>query len=145
MRPLAPPRAILALLAPALLAGACAAPPPAASACPAGLQPATTAEAFFGRNAGGREVVTDAAWARFLDETVTPAFPDGLTVLDGAGQWRGASGSISRERSKLLVVALPGATAAEAAARLAPVTAAYRTRFGQESVLVTTRSGCFGL
>ena len=45
------------------------------------FQPATVAEAYFGRNASGQEVVTDSAWTRFLDEVVTPAFPDGLTVL----------------------------------------------------------------
>jgi hypothetical protein len=131
-------RAIAAL---PLLAAACAAPPPPAP-CPAGMSAATTAEVFFGRNAGGREAVTDADWARFMDDTVTPAFPDGLTVLDGAGQWRGRTGSISRERSKLLLVAMPGATATDAAARLAPVTAAYRARFGQESVMVNTASTC---
>jgi hypothetical protein len=73
---------------------------------------------------------------------VTPAFPDGLTVLDGAGQWRSRDGRIARERSKILVVALPGSTLAEAASRLAPVAAAYRARFAQESVMVATRSGC---
>ncbi|WP_372623873.1 DUF3574 domain-containing protein [Falsiroseomonas sp.] len=136
-----------ALLLPLLLAG-CAAQGAhegeALAACPAGLSPATVAETFFGRNAGGREVVSDADWARFLDEVVTPAFPDGLTVLDGAGQWRGRAGQVARERTKLLLVALPGGTPAEATARLAPVIAAYRARFGQESVMVTTRAGCVG-
>lgn len=132
-------RALLLLLP--LLAG-CAAPGAAALSCPAGLSPATVAEAFFGRDAGGREVVSDADWARFIDEVVTPAFPDGLTVLDAAGQWRGRDGRIARERSKLLLVALPGADAAQARARLAPVIAAYRARFAQESVMLLTREGC---
>ncbi len=131
----APPPALAVLL----LAG-CATPPP----CPPGLGPATVAEAFFGRNQAGREVVSDADWARFLEDSVTPAFPDGLTVLDGAGQWRGRDGRIARERSKVLVVALPGGDAAAAQARLAPVIAAYRARFGQESVMVATRAGCVG-
>jgi hypothetical protein len=129
------------ILALPLLLAACAAPP---AACPPGQLPATRLEAYFGRNAGGAEVVTDPAWSRFLDEVVTPAFPDGLTVLDGAGQWRGRSGAVARERSKLLVVAVPGADAAAASARLAPVAAAYRSRFGQESVMVTTAPACLG-
>ncbi len=112
--------------------------------CPAGTEPATVAEAFFGRSSGGREVVDDAAWTRFVDEVVTPAFPDGLTVLDGAGQWRDRAGRLARERSKVLVVALPGGSAEEALARLAPVTAAYRARFAQQSVMVATRRGCVG-
>jgi hypothetical protein len=133
-----------ALLALPLLAG-CAGPlPEAAAACPAGTTAAIVAEAFFGRNAGGREVVGDADWARFMEDVVTPAFPDGLTVQDGAGQWRGRDGRIARERSKVLLVALPDGTAEQALARLAPVRAAYRVRFGQESVMVATRGVCLG-
>lgn len=128
-----------ALLSLLLLAG-CATQPP----CPPGLDPATLASAYFGRTSGGEEIVTDAAWARFMDEAVTPAFPDGLTVQDGAGQWRGRSGTISRQRSKVLVVALPGGDAAEAQRRLAPVIATYRERFRQESVMVTTQAVCLG-
>ncbi|WP_237216838.1 DUF3574 domain-containing protein [Falsiroseomonas oryziterrae] len=124
-----------------LLLGACAAAPPA---CPPGLQQSTVLEAFFGRSSAGREVVGDADWARFMDEVVTPAFPDGLSVLDAAGQWRGRDGRIARERSKLLVVALPGGTPTQAMERLAPVAAAYRARFAQESVMVATRQGCVG-
>ena len=133
-----------ALLALPLLAG-CAAPAmESARACPAGTTPATIAEAFFGRSAAGREVVSDTDWTRFLAEVVTPAFPDGLTVLDGTGQWRGSDGEIARERSKILLVALPGGTAEQALARLAPMRAAYRARFAQESVMVAMRTGCVG-
>lgn len=112
--------------------------------CPAGTAPATLAEAFFGRSHAGREVVAEADWARFMDEVVTPAFPDGLTVLDAAGQWRGRDGGVARERSKLLLVALPGATADTALARLAPLRSEYRRRFAQESVMVATRPACVG-
>jgi hypothetical protein len=131
------------LLALPLLAGCATAAPPSPG-CPAGTGAATIAEAYFGRNAAGREVVTEEAWTRFLDEVVTPAFPDGLTVLDAAGQWRNREGRIGRERSKVLVVAIPGGTAAEAVARIDPVRRAYTARFGQESVMVATRAGCVG-
>jgi hypothetical protein len=130
------------LLALPLLAAACATGP--LPPCPPGMSTAVLAEAYFGRNAAGREVVSDADWARFMDEVVTPAFPDGLTVLDGAGQWRGRGGGISRERSKLLVIAQPGTTPERAAARLAPVTATYRARFGQDSVMLVTTPACVG-
>ena len=132
MRPILP-----ALL---LVAGCATAPVP----CPPGLDPATLASAYFGRTHGGVEVVTDAEWTRFMDATVTPAFPDGLTVLDGAGQWRGRDATISRQRSKVLLVALPNGDAAEAQRRLAPVIAAYRDRYRQESVMVTTEAICVG-
>jgi hypothetical protein len=123
-----------------LLAGCAAAP----EACPVGAGPATIAEAYFGRNVKTRAPVTDAEWARFMADTVTPAFPDGLTVLDGVGQWRNAEGRISREDSKLLLLVLPGHDQAAASARLAPVTAAWKARFAQESVLTVFRAGCAG-
>ncbi|MCA3324531.1 MAG: DUF3574 domain-containing protein [Roseomonas sp.] len=121
-----------------LLAGCAAAP----ETCPGGTSPATIAEAYFGRNVQGRAPVTDPEWARFMAEVVTPAFPDGLTVLDGTGQWRNAAGRISREDSKVLVLVLPGQDQAAAAARLAPMTAAWRARFAQDSVLTVFRAGC---
>lgn len=133
----------------ALLLGlsACAAaappPPPAtALACPEGTRPAVLAEAYFGRSSGGRHAVTDADWDRFLAEEVTPRFPDGFTVLDATGQWRGGDGRIVREGSKLLVVLVPGTDAAAARARLLPVAEAHKARFRQESVLTSYSAAC---
>ena len=121
-----------------LLAGCATAPQP----CPVGASPATIAEAYFGRNVKIRAPVTEAEWARFMAEVVTPAFPDGLTVLEGKGQWRNAAGQISREDSKVLLLVLPGQDQAAASARLAPVTSAWKARFAQESVLTVFRAGC---
>ncbi len=128
-------RALLGLL---LLAGCAAERAP----CPAGTDAATVAEAYFGRSLRGRPDVTDAEWAAFLAEVVTPAFPDGLTALDGAGQWRRPDGEILRERSKVVVLVLPGADAAAARARLAPVEAAWKARTNHVSVLTTYRGAC---
>lgn len=121
-----------------LLAGCATAPQP----CPTGTGPATIAEAYFGRNVKSRAPVSEAEWARFMEEIVTPAFPDGLTVLDGMGQWRNRAGQISREDSKVLVLVLPGQDQSAAAGRLAPVAAAWKARFAQESVLTVFRQGC---
>ena len=128
-------RSLLAL--PLLLAG-CAAPP----ACPPGMREATEASLFFGRSRAGMEVVSDADWTGFLAQVVTPRFPDGLTVLDAAGQWRDRTGRIDRERAKLLLLVLPGVKPAEAEAAIAPITADYVQRFGQEAVLTALRSAC---
>lgn len=131
----------LATLA-ALLAGC--ATPPAPTACPAGTQAATVAEAYFGRDVRGRAPITDAEWRDFLDGTVTPAFPDGLTTVDGAGQWRGADARVLRETSKVVTLVLPGASAEQARARVRPVEQAWRSRFQQDSVLTVYRSACVG-
>jgi uncharacterized protein DUF3574 len=103
-----------AALAGLLLLGGCVeAPvppsPPAPYAC---LLPAEqrmlVAELFFSRGVKGREPLTDAEWAEFAAQTITPNFPDGFTVFDGEGQWRNPqTGRIAGNRSKILLVAIP--------------------------------------
>ena len=108
-------------------------------ACRGATQPAQVAELLFGRSIGGRFGVTEAKWARFLADEVTPRFPDGLTVTDARGQWR-ENNRVIKERSKVLMIALPGhATDDE---RLAQVIAAYKTRFNQRSVGLIVRQAC---
>lgn len=110
--------------------------------CPPGQEPGILAEAFFGRSIPGEGRVGDAEWAAFVDEVVSPAFPQGLTVQDAAGQWRDASGAILREDAKRLSVLLPQASGAEAADRLRAVAEAYLRRFRQESVLRVQHRVC---
>jgi hypothetical protein len=130
-----------ALPALALLPAACATPAPP---CPPGTQAATMAEAYFGQSRRDAPDITEAEWRDFLAATVTPAFPDGLTVLDGRGQWRRPDGSILSEPSKVLVLVLPGADAAAARARLRPVEEAWKARFRHQSVLTVYRGACVG-
>jgi len=89
----------------------------------------------------GRAHVSEASWARFLATEVTPRFPDGFTVFDARGQWRepGAQ-KISRERSKVLTIALP--PSAENDERLQKIIEAYKTRFKQQSVGLIIRPAC---
>jgi hypothetical protein len=124
-----------------LLAG-CAAPPPAPYACLLPLeQRMLVAELFFGRGTGGRAPLSDAEWAGFAAQTITPAFPDGFTVFDGEGQWRNPrTGRIVGERTKVLLVAAERAP--DLARRLTGVIDAYKARFGQQSVGVVTRDSC---
>ncbi|WP_338663124.1 DUF3574 domain-containing protein [Pararoseomonas sp. SCSIO 73927] len=128
-----------------LLLAACrteGAPP----ACPAGTSPAAVSELAFGRNGpDGALRVTETDWAAFLEEEVTPRFPDGLTALDAAGQWRGPDGRAAREPSKLLWLVMPGTTLEEAGARTRPLVDTYRRRFQQESVLAVHRIACASL
>lgn len=130
-----------AALAALLLLGACAAPVPA---CPPGTAAATVAEAYFGRNVAGRAAVSEDEWRGFLADAVTPAFPDGLTALDGLGQWRSPEGRIVQEASKVLVVVLPGADASAARARMRPVEEEWKRRFRQQSVMTVYRAACVG-
>lgn len=134
-------RAALApLLVGATLLCGCASLTPAT--CPAGQSPGRTAQLFFGRDIGDKVGVSDADFARFVDGELTPRFPNGLTVLDAAGQWRGADGVIGREPSKVVILALPGRAGGED--RLDAIRRAYETRFSQEAVLVTVQPVCMG-
>ena len=108
--------------------------------CPAGTDRWTEYRLFFGRSKGGEEVVTDEAWRAFLAEEITPRFPDGLSVVDVAGQWRDASGTMVRERSKmLLILAEPGASGMQ---RTDEIAQAYKQTFGQEFVLRAVTAAC---
>ncbi len=99
------------------------------------------AELFFGRNIKGRGPLTEAEWAAFAAEIVTPNFPDGFTVFDGDGQWQNpATGKISKDPTKILLVAVK--RSAELAGRLTAVIDAYKTRFHQQSVGIVTRDSC---
>ena len=62
---------------------------------------------FMGRNNDSERLWNDAAWDAFLEDTVIPRFPNGLTILDGQGHWRNFQGLAYEERSKLLVVLAP--------------------------------------
>jgi hypothetical protein len=124
-----------------LLAG-CASPPPEPYAC---LLPQEqrmlVAELFFGRGIRGRAPLSDAEWAGFVAQAITPAFPDGFTVFDGEGQWRNPrTGQIIGERTKVLLVAAERAP--DLAQRLSAVIDAYKARFGRQSVGVVTRDSC---
>ena len=79
----------------------------------------------------------EGTWRTFLDEEVSPRFPEGFSVIDAYGQWREETGAtIVRERSKVLVIVY-GDTAARRAGIEALCTA-YKKRTGEKSVLVVT-------
>ena len=113
-----------------------------ADECSGGLKPVTTAELVFGRNIGGATGVSDADWQAFLDAEVTPRFPDGLTVADAAGQWRGVNGVVVAEPSKTLLLVLKGDP--DERAKIDAIRTAYKARFHQESVLLIERPACVG-
>jgi Protein of unknown function (DUF3574) len=99
------------------------------------------AELIFGRSIGGRIEVNDEQWMSFVDEEITPRFPDGLTVFDAAGQWRDKSTKkITRESSKIVLIVLSGK--ADDLAGLNEVVAAYKRSFGQQSVGMILRPAC---
>ena len=88
---------------------------------------------YFGRSIGDTALVSDSAWQLFVRETVTPAFPEGATVWEAAGQWRAPDGTLVRERS--FVVELLHLVTPDVEQRVQLVIDDYKRRFAQQSVL----------
>ncbi len=115
--------------------------PPSAPACTAPLKPAVEVNLYFGRDKPGGEV-SEAEWAAFVAEVVTPRFPDGLSVINVAGQSRAVANQDGRERTKLLIVVVFDAPAHHEKVR--EIVAAYNQRFGQHAVFRTEQALCAG-
>jgi len=61
---------------------------------------------YFG-SARPKGSVSELEWQLFLRDEVTPRFPNGMTVWDAEGQWRGPGGEIGHERTKVLLLVHP--------------------------------------
>ncbi len=103
-------------------------------------------ELFFGMSFAAAPdhpagLVTEAQWQDFVDTWITPSFPDGLTVIDGYGQWLGGNGIPVKEHSKILILLHPASTPdewARADSAIETIRAAYCRLFHQDSVLRAT-------
>ena len=116
------------------LSGCMSAPKPLA--CPTGQSQMRTAQLFL----GAKSSPDDRDLRRFVDQEVTPRFPDGVTVVSGGGQWKGSENRLIREASKVVLVVLP--TAGDSGAKVEAVRTAYRTKFKQDPVVVLPPPAC---
>jgi Protein of unknown function (DUF3574) len=109
--------------------------------CRGGQKAQQVAELTFGRRIVGHIAVSETQWLQFIDNEITPRFPEGLTVYDASGQWRDpATKKIVRELSKVVLIVLPGN--AEDLTRLNELTEIYKRRFKQQSVGMILRPAC---
>ncbi len=108
--------------------------------CPIGQSRADMVELVFGRNEGERLAVNEDDWRRFIDEEVTPRFPDGLSVMDVQGQWRAPGGMLVREPSKIVYLVLDGGP--DDPAKITHIRDSYKQRFRQKSVLLVSQKAC---
>ncbi len=91
-------------------------------------------ELYFGSSKPDGTEVTEAQFKQFLDQEVTPRFPDGLTVLTGYGQFRNSANVIIQERSTELILLYP-LQMPEANRKIQEIRESYKRAFQQESVL----------
>ena len=80
------------------------------------------------------------AFEAFLDRSVTPRFPAGLTVMDGAGRWRAPDGRLTQERSKLVLIVTPETV--DMVPRLQAIRDEHKAAFHQQSVGLTLSPTC---
>ena len=111
--------------------------------CPGGMDSFTELNVYFGLEKGTGETVTEEEWQSFLADTVTPLFPDGLTVLDARGQWFDTTeGRLYRESSKLLNMLVPADAADAGVDAVRDISDVYKHRFEQQAVFYTSLPAC---
>jgi hypothetical protein len=119
------------------LATACTSLAP--QSCPVGQQGMIAEHLYFGTAKPGGQVSADE-WRAFVDEVITPRFPQGLSVWQASGQWKSVAGPIVRESSYVLNVVHESNAATDDA--IIDIMAAYKTRFQQEAVLRVRSPAC---
>lgn len=92
-------------------------------------------ELFFGSEKPDGSEVTNEEFTMFLNEVITPRFPDGLTLLVGRGQFLNAQGKLVKERSWLLILLYPVAVHQDSSMKIEEIRMLYKQCFQQESVL----------
>ena len=131
---------VFSLLAVAACVGA------AGESCPEGFEMQRDYRMYFGLTDSAGNTVSEAEWNAFVAEVLTPGFPNGLTVLDGKGQWLDSSGSLQREPVKVLLGVI--AIDEDAGLRLLnEISEEFETRFNQDPVFRVIPAGtvCAGL
>ena len=131
---------VLAFAAVALALAACADVEVSTPECEDGGELWTEYRLFMGRSSDGVEVVSDEDWEAFLADTITPRFPDGLSVIDVAGQGTTSDGFVERERTKMLLVLAP--QDGDSLDRINEIAAEYKQRFSQNSALRVITEAC---
>lgn len=102
------------------------------SVLPSGLT-MMRSELYFGLSKRSGGVVAEQEWARFVDTAITPRFPDGLSIVDAAGQYRMSSGALQKERTKIVLIVHPASPALDSS--LVAICRSYARSFDQESVM----------
>ena len=97
-------------------------------------------ELLFGLSRSDGPDITEQEFQDFIDQQVTPRFPDGLTLLAGNGQFKDSAGNIIQEGSKLLILLYPFSRASSTL--VDEVRAEYKSAFRQESVLRVDEHSC---
>ncbi|MCP9904517.1 DUF3574 domain-containing protein [Cyanobium sp. BA5m-21] len=84
-------------------------------------------ELYFGARIANGSLISPEAWAEFLEQVITPAFPDGLTVVQALGQMRSSNGVIRQQPTWVVVILRPRGSLEDQ--RIRSVINNFRSRF----------------
>ena len=93
-------------------------------------------ELYFGLTKPGGETIAESEWQEFVKAVITPRFREGLTVLDGSGQFLNSSGILIRENSKIVILIYESSPEKNKA--INEIIETYKRTFHQQSVLRAT-------
>jgi hypothetical protein len=96
----------------------------------------TKNELYFGLSKPAGLKISEIEWQQFVNTVITPRFQEGLTVIDANGQYLNNAGTITREKTKLVILIHdnnPGKNK-----MIQEVILNYKQKFQQESVLQVT-------
>ena len=133
---------LLTLAVVTLMLTACA--PAAEETCPEGFDRYVEFQLFFGLHDSAGDRVTEAEWEEFLEDTVTPRFPAGMTIIDVKGQWQEPGGNIQKEDTKLLMGLLDSADG-EGLRLINEISDEFVVRFDQDPVFRIVNEICAGM
>lgn len=108
--------------------------------CSTGTLSART-DLFFGTDRAGMAPVNDSEWQSFVDNVITPRFPEGLSMYPVAGQYlQGMMVGLIKEKSYDVVLLHDGTDGPSQA--IEQIRTTYKTQFNQESVLRLDTAVC---
>lgn len=94
-------------------------------------------ELYFGGGLRKERGDYETVWNDYLDNVVTPRFPEGLTVLEATGQWRVKEGQKPRRGSSRIIILIHEASE-EKSRNLDEIREIWKERAGHISVLKVT-------
>ena len=97
----------------------------------------TKEELYFGMDIPNGGTISEEEWNTFVASEITPRFPDGITILNGLGQYRYQTGTITKEPTKIVIIFFREHVEEQEKA-IDDIIGLFKQHFHQESVLKAT-------
>lgn len=127
------------LLTSGLLLTGCQSPQPDRASCQVGSAMQQT-QLWFGLSRPDGQSISTQQWQSFVDQVITPAFPQGLSIVEARGQWLGNNGVRVSENSRGLLLIYPASK--EKSQAIDHIRTRYQQLFAQDSVMRVDQPVC---